>query len=98
MKIRAFQFLGAFMTFLLSIEAIYWPLIMKPGTVLSWWQIGWAAKIGYWVGAPVLLLIVNSPLTGSYQQIFAYLCTLAWSITIYFLIGRVYQWLYKEGK
>ena len=36
-----------------SIEALYWPLVMKPGTEVGWWQVGWLAKAGYFVGFPV---------------------------------------------
>lgn len=42
--------------FLCTVQALYWPLLMKPGTELGWWQIGWMAKVGYILGAPVMVL------------------------------------------
>jgi len=41
---------------LCTIEAIYWPLLMKPGTVLGWWQSKALADVGVLVGLPVTVL------------------------------------------
>ena len=39
-----------------TVQALYWPLLPKPGLVLDWWQVEWLAKLGYLLGFPVLLL------------------------------------------
>jgi hypothetical protein len=56
----AVRFLIAAFVLLCTIQALYWPLLMKPGTELAWWQIGWMAKAGYVLGAPVMALALWS--------------------------------------
>jgi hypothetical protein len=38
------------LTFYVMIQALFWPLINKPGTELEWWQNHLAARIGLYVG------------------------------------------------
>lgn len=66
---------------LCTIQALYWPLLMKPGTELGWWQIGWMAKVGYVLGAPVMGLAVW--VSGWVLVLAAVL----WSLFVYWLSG-----------
>ena len=72
-----------------TVQALYWPIIMKPGTELYWWQNKLAAHIGYYVGLPVWFLAVISPFSGLAQMVFVGSATTAWTIGIYFLAGIV---------
>ena len=47
-----------------TLQAAYWPLVLMPGAKLHFWQMHWAAEIGYRVGAPVVGAILFSTLTG----------------------------------
>ena len=37
-----------------TLQAAYWPITVHAGTPLHFWQLHWAAEIGYRVGAPVV--------------------------------------------
>ena len=41
--------------FICTVEALHWPLVMKPGTELAWWQFRWLAMTGDYVGFPVVV-------------------------------------------
>jgi hypothetical protein len=71
----------------LTLEALYWPLIMKPGTELAFWQIYWAAQLGKWAGLPVVAAILVSPLSGLWQEALAIVLTAAWAAVVYWLVG-----------
>jgi hypothetical protein len=89
MHTRALQVITGLVVWASTMQALYWPLIMKPGTVLSWWQFQWAAEIGDRVGVPVLLVVLISPLHGALQEAVAWLCVVAWSFAVYWMVGRV---------
>ena len=72
-----------------TLQAIYWPLILKPGTPLHFWQMHWAAEIGYRVGAPAVGVILLSTLTGLPQHMLAIGLTIAWSAAL--------AWVAKVG-
>ena len=67
--------------FVCTIQALYWPLLMKPGTELGWWQIGWMAQAGYVLGAPVMMLALW--VSGMILVVAAAL----WSLLVYWLSG-----------
>jgi hypothetical protein len=71
----------------LTLEAIYWPLILKPGTELAFWQIHWAAQLGNWIGLPVVAAILVSPLSGAWQDVLAIILAAAWAIVAYWIVG-----------
>lgn len=66
---------------LCTVQALYWPLLMKPGTELDWWQVHWLAQTGYVLGLPVMVLAVL--LGGKVQLLIAVL----WSACVYWLLG-----------
>ena len=73
--------------YFLTVQAMYWPVIMKPGTEVQFWQMRWAAGIGYWVGAPAVAAISVSPLSGMLQDILAHIFALIWAGVTYWLAG-----------
>lgn len=76
--------LAAFV-FVATIQALYWPLLPKPGTTYRWWQIHWLAGSGMVVGLPVLFL---SNWIGEFGL---WVATLVWAALVYFLSGLVRQ-------
>ena len=86
---RAIQFLGAIIVLFLSAQSLYWPLVMNPGTPLAWWQVKWAAELGFRASAPAILLVMNSNFSSSMQEAFGWVCILAWSGAIYWAIGLI---------
>lgn len=66
-----------------TIQAIYWPILLKPGTVLDWWQAKWAAKVGYFVGAPAIVAVAASPFAGAMSHVYAWTCALAWALVVF---------------
>lgn len=72
--------------FLCSVQALYWPLIPKPGTEIHWWQIEALAKLGYVIGAPVVLLVANSPLTGTSQVLLGWGLSITWAVAVYYVL------------
>lgn len=74
---------------LCTVQALYWPLLPKPGTVLEWWQVGFLAKLGLVVGAPVLIAIAQSPLSGILQTSLGWGLAFIWAGVVYFVVGAV---------
>jgi hypothetical protein len=71
----------AVLVLMCTVQALYWPLLMKPGTELQAWQVHSLAQIGYLVGAPVMALSIW--LNGGLLVLAAVL----WSAYIYWLAG-----------
>jgi len=73
----------AFSVFVLlcTIQMIYWPLLMKPGTQLDWWQVRWLAQTGYVLGFGPLIL---SRWVGGHALVAA---AFIWAVAIFFLTG-----------
>ena len=68
---------------IVTIQAMYWPLVNKPGST-EWWQIEFLADIGYIVGFPVIAIayfIQNSFLST--------IVSLVWSSIIGYVFYRV---------
>ena len=63
-----------------TIQALYWPLIMKPGTILDWWQVKWLAQLGYFIGIPVMILTkwFNAPIL--------WVGSILWALIIYCIL------------
>ncbi|PYU51753.1 MAG: hypothetical protein DMG48_08130 [Acidobacteria bacterium] len=78
-----------------TIQALYWPLINKPGTELYWWQNYQAARIGLYVGFPIWKILFHSPLSGTANIVFAWILIVGWTSFIYFLSGAVINVLRK---
>jgi hypothetical protein len=72
-----------------TVQALYWPLIPKPGTEFYWWQLKWAAEIGYFVGAPVIGIVLLSPLQGPAQHLLALGLTAIWFVVIFLAIRSI---------
>lgn len=75
--------------FLCTVEAFFWPIVMKPGTHLEWWQIHFSAKIGYVIGFPALtahfyLNVLGMNLLGPDAIIISFF----WAVIIYFLLTK----------
>ena len=68
--------------FFFTLQAVYWPLIMKPGFELHFWQMQWAADIGYRIGIPVVGVILFSPFTGLTQHLLAIGLAFGWSAAV----------------
>lgn len=74
-----------------SIEALYWPLVMKPGTELDWWQVRWLAKAGYFVGFPVTgaaFAIGMLHLPRILTHVAGLLIAAAWAIIVFRVLRR----------
>ena len=70
---------------LCTIQALYWPIIMKPGTHLYWWQVKWLSDIGIWLGLPVL---ASTLFVGGRVLLFV---TAVWSAIIFFIAKLICQ-------
>jgi cation transport ATPase len=70
-----------------TIEALYWPIIMKPGTELYWWQNKLASQVGYYVGIPILVTAAKSPFTGLDHVAAIWFSVAVWGAIIYYLSG-----------
>src|SRR5947209_1397678 len=69
---------------LCTLEALYWPLLMKPGTQLHWWQVHWLAKLGYYLGFIPCIIAVFS---GS--PILALTSAIVFAVFVFWLLGVV---------
>jgi hypothetical protein len=87
------QVLTVVAVFFCTVQALYWPLIPKPGTEYGWWQLKWAAQAGYVLGAPVLALATVSPFEGAAQNVFVVLLALLWALLLCFLVNVVARWI-----
>lgn len=90
--------IAAFVLFC-TVQVLYWPMLMKPGTELYWWQSKIAADIGLIVGFPVWIAVLKSPFSGLANELFMWLCTAVWTTAAYFIAGagvRVITKLYAE--
>lgn len=65
-----------------TLQAAYWPLVVTPGVKLYFWQMHWAAEIGYRVGAPVVGAILFSPLSGMTQHVVAIGMSVTWAAAV----------------
>ena len=77
---------------LCTLEALYWPVITKPGTILPWWKVEWLAMVGLIVGFPVVAIVLAVGLIWSTPPDFqlptlTIATSIAWSATVYWLIG-----------
>jgi hypothetical protein len=79
-----------------TLQAIYWPLIPKPGTVYEWWQVGVLAKIGFLVGAPVLFIVWKLRLSTPAIVASGWFLALIWSAAIYYASGLVIAVLARQ--
>ena len=77
---------------LCTVQALYWPIIPKPGLELAWWQVEWLAKTGYVLGLPVLILARR---VGGQLLLVA---SVAWSVCVFFLSGPVFNWATKKNR
>ena len=78
--------------FLCTLEALYWPYMMKPGTVLPWWQVEQLAMVGLVVGFPAVAIVLAVGLSSPPDFLFPTLpiaTSIAWSASVYWLIGVV---------
>jgi len=80
--------------FVCTVEALYWPLLPKPGTPLEWWQVHWLATIGEYVGLPVMgaafaLGHLRLP-QYAYSALFP-LCALIWAWFVYLILAAFFQ-------
>jgi hypothetical protein len=71
---------------LCTIEALYWPILMKPGTQLGWWQVHWLAQIGFYVGfIPCgIALFSGSPVV-------ALLSSAAFALFVFWLLRALFR-------
>ena len=81
----------------LTIEGCYGPLVMRPGSELLFWQMNWAAEMGYWVGAPVIIAISISPPTGLMQNALVIALAILWAIAVVWVINVLIRNLPAKG-
>jgi hypothetical protein len=86
--------LAAFV-FLCTVQALYWPIIMKPGTPIGWWQLEPLATLGLYLGAPVLLAIGKLRLPDAAQTILAWSLSFAWAALVFVALGAAGRALSK---
>jgi uncharacterized membrane protein (DUF441 family) len=79
----------ALMVAFFTLQAAYWPITVHAGTTLHFWQLHWAAEIGYRVGAPVVGAILFSTVTGMAHEFLAVGLAVIWSIAV--------AWVAKVG-
>lgn len=89
MNARLISLSAAVIVFITSVQALYWPLFPKPGTPVSWWQVELLAHLGNFLGAPVMVVVLLSPLSGLAQESFAWLCVLIWCAVVYLVVGAI---------
>lgn len=88
----------AVLSLLVMVQALFWPLIMKPGTPLEWWQNFYLAKIGQYVGFPVWIVLFESPFKGTAQLVFAWILVVAWTAFLYWFSGAAIELSQKRRK
>ncbi|HTN93880.1 MAG TPA: hypothetical protein VMJ33_04800 [Gallionella sp.] len=71
---------------LCTLQAFYWPLLPIPGTVIEWWQVDFLANIGFFVGAPVLMVIAKSPFSGLPQTLLGWSLAFVWAAIVFFVL------------
>ncbi|MBK9160153.1 MAG: hypothetical protein IPM27_01035 [Nitrosomonadales bacterium] len=71
---------------LCTLQAFYWPLLSIPGTVIEWWQVGFLAKVGFFVGAPVLVAVAKSPFSGLPQTLLGWSLAFMWAAVVFFVL------------
>ncbi|HEY6093663.1 MAG TPA: hypothetical protein VIU93_01800 [Gallionellaceae bacterium] len=98
MKKRSAQFVVAVLSVGVMAEALYWPIIRKPGTPLEWWQNFYLAKTGQYVGFPAWLVLLNSSLHGTFQVALAWILILGWAAVLYWLIGTAIDLMQKRRR
>ena len=94
-KRRVCTYLSAtFAVFVLlcTIQALYWLIIMKPGTQLYWWQVKWLSDIGIWLGLPVLALTLE---VGGRILLFA---AAVWSAIVFVITKLICQHIARKSK
>ena len=79
------------------VQTLFWPLIMKPGTAIEWWQSYYAAQIGQYVGLPVWFVLLQYPFEGKTQIVVAWILVVAWAALIFWLSGVVLK-LFLGGR
>ena len=75
-----------------TLQAAYWPLNVHAATPLQFWQMQWAAEIGYRIGAPVVGAVLFSTLTGIAHEFLAVGLAVLWSAALAWVakIGRAH--------
>jgi hypothetical protein len=76
-----------------TVQALYWPLLPKPGTEYGWWQLKPAARAGFVLGAPVFTLVMCSPIIGAWQEVFGVSLALLWALICSFLLTVGTRWV-----
>ena len=79
--------------FICGIEALYWPLLPKPGTIYAWWQIGALAKAGWYLAfAPLGLTVWLGKFTSSQvTEAVGWVLNVAWALGLFWLTGKI-EW------
>jgi hypothetical protein len=82
--------------FICSIEALYWPIEMEPGTKLQWWQVHSLAELGYFLGCiPLVCILLASGLVP--LPILPWLFIVCWTLFLFWLSGLFIK-LLSRGK
>ena len=81
----------ALFVFLCTVEAMYWPLLPKPGSI-RWWHVRWLAGVGYYVGSPAMFLAAAAGSVGAQAGVadaVGWLSGAMWALLIYSALGRL---------
>ncbi len=96
MKKHVVQAAVALFSIVVMAEAIYWPIVNKPGTPLGWWQEAHLAEIGRYVGLPRYLLLLYSPFHGTLRHLFAWILVLIWAGLMAWAAGIIVDLIQKR--
>jgi hypothetical protein len=87
LKFQFVRILIATIFLICTIEAFFWPIIMKPGTQLEFWQIHFLAQLGYVIGFPALVTHYYLNVLGmNVSDSGAILISFIWAVIIYVLL------------
>lgn len=76
-------------------QAYYYPLIIKPGTIIEWWQIKWAADLGIFLALPAFVVPLKVSLGNIGGQVVFWLGLFVWVSALYCTLTKL---LFKSGK
>ncbi len=95
---RISQITVAGFSFLVMIQALYWPLIRNPKFSLEWWHNFLLAEIGKYVGFPIWMVLFKSPFEGNLHHAFAWILIIVWTTFLYWLTGAAIGLVQKFRK
>lgn len=81
--------------FICIIQAMYYPIIIKPGATVEWWQVQFLAGLGYYLGAPIFMLSEYLEVQSNNMELFAWVTLIIWVSFIYAVLSLACDYLLK---